>query len=49
LGYDPFGVLFPASVLQVEAGILGRMPFPAGPVTQRYGPENPWPSDRFDP
>lgn len=48
LGYDPFGVLFPAVVLRVEAGILGRMPSPVGPVTQRYGPTNPWPWDRFD-
>jgi len=49
LGYDPFGVLFPPVVLRVEAGILGRMPSPSGPVTQRYGATNPWPWDRFGP
>jgi len=49
LGYDPFGVLFPAVVLRVEAGILGRMSSPVGPVTQRYGATNPWPWDRFEP
>jgi len=49
LRYDPFGVLFPAVVLRVEAGILGRMSSPVGPVTQRYGATNPWPWDRFEP
>ncbi len=36
-------------VLRVEAGILGRMPAPVDPVTQRYGADNPWPWDRFQP
>ncbi len=48
LKYDPFGVLFPAVVLKVGVGILGRMPSPVGPVTQRYGATNPWPWDRFE-
>ncbi len=43
LAYDPFANLFPTVVLRVEAGILGRMPAPAGPVTQRYGADNPGP------
>ncbi len=47
LNYDPFGVLFPARRLQVEAGLFAQMPAPAGPVTQRYGAGNPWPFDRF--
>jgi len=47
LVYDPFANLFPAVVLRVEGGILGRMPAPVGPVTQRYGAGNPWPWDRF--
>lgn len=45
--YDPFANLFPALVLRVEGGILGAMPAPVGPVTQRYGADNPWPWDRF--
>lgn len=47
LGYDPFANLFPALILRVEPGILGRMPAPVGPCTQRYGGGNPWPWDRF--
>jgi len=47
LGYDPFANLFPAVVLQVGSGLLGRMPAPVGPSTQRYGGSNPWPWDRF--
>lgn len=47
LAYDPFANLFPVVVMQVEAGMLGRMPAPVGPVTQRYGADNPWPWDRF--
>lgn len=47
LGQDPFALLFPAVVLRVEPGILGSMPSPAGPTTQRYGADNPWPWDRF--
>lgn len=46
LGQDPFALLFPV-VLGVEPGILGSMPAPAGPTTQRYGANNPWPWDRF--
>jgi len=47
LNHDPFANLFPALALRVEAGILGSMPAPAGPTTQRYGADNPWPWDRF--
>lgn len=47
LNYDPFGVLFPARRLQVEAGLFAQMPAPAGPVTQRYGADNPWPNECF--
>jgi len=47
LGYDPFANLFPAVVLRVGPGLLGRMPAPVGPSTQRYGSSNPWPWDRF--
>ncbi len=47
VGHDPFGAIFPARVLAVEAGLFGHMPPPAGPVTQRYGANNPWPWDRF--
>jgi len=47
LRYDPFANLFPAVLLRVEPGILGHMPAPVGPSTQRYGGANPWPWDRF--
>ena len=43
---DPFARLFPARVLQVEPGFVGRMPVPVGPGIQRYA-GNPWPWDRF--
>ncbi len=45
--HDPFAFLFPTVVVQVAAGLLGCMPAPVGPVTQRYGADNPWPWDRF--
>ena len=45
---DPFARLFPARVLRVEAGLLGRVPAPAGPTIERYGSEQPWPVDRFE-
>ncbi len=47
LDQDPFANLFPARALRVEAGVLGTMPAPAGPTTQRYGADNPWPWDCF--
>ncbi len=47
LTYDPFAVLFPARLLRVGPGLLGRMPAPVGPSMQRYGSANPWPWDRF--
>jgi len=47
LGEDPFAQVFPARVLHVGAGVLGRVPWPAGPVIERYGSAQPWPADRF--
>jgi hypothetical protein len=47
LGDDPFARVFPARVLHVGAGVLGRVPWPAGPVIERYGSAQPWPADRF--
>ena len=44
---DPFARVFPARVLHVGAGLLGRVPWPAGPVIERYGSAQPWPADRF--
>lgn len=44
---DPFARIFPAVVLRVDAGLLGRVPAPAGPVIERYGSAQPWPADRF--
>lgn len=47
LAEDPFARIFPALVLEVEAGLFGRMPAPAGPTIERYGSAQPWPWDRF--
>jgi hypothetical protein len=44
---DPFARIFPARVLRVQAGLLGRAPAPAGPTIERYGSAQPWPGDRF--
>jgi hypothetical protein len=44
---DPFARIFPARILHVGAGVLGRVPAPAGPVIERYGSAQPWPADRF--
>ena len=46
---DPFARIFKARVLHVGAGVLGRVPWPAGPVIERYGSAQPWPADRFEP
>jgi hypothetical protein len=47
LGDDPFARLFPARLLRVDAGVLGRVPPPVGPAIERYGSARPWPWDRF--
>jgi hypothetical protein len=44
---DPFARIFPATVLAVEAGILGSVAPATGPTIERYGSGNPWPWDRF--
>jgi hypothetical protein len=44
---DPFARIFPARLLAVGPGLLGRMPPPAGPTIERYGSARPWPWDRF--
>jgi hypothetical protein len=49
LADDPFARVFPARVLHVGPGLLGRIPAPAGPVIERYGSAQPWPQDRFAP
>ena len=38
----------PTRVLQVDAGVLGRMPLPAGPGIAPYAGGELWPWDRFD-
>jgi hypothetical protein len=48
LADDPFGRLFPARLLRVEPGFVGRVPMPVGPGIQRYA-GSPWPWDRFLP
>ena len=47
LADDPFARVFPPRLLHVDAGVLGRVPWPAGPVIERYGSAQPWPADRF--
>ncbi len=44
---DPFARIFAARRLHVAAGLLGRVPPPAGPTIERYGSARPWPWDRF--
>ncbi len=44
---DPFARCFPAQIVVVGRGLLGRMPAPVGPGIQRHGAGNPWPWDRF--
>jgi hypothetical protein len=44
---DPFARIFPARVLEVENGLFGSRPAPAGPTIERYGSAQPWPWDRF--
>jgi hypothetical protein len=44
---DPFARVFPARLLRVEVGVLGRALPPAGPTIERYGSAQPWPWDRF--
>lgn len=44
---DPFARLFPARIVELGPGLLGRTPPPTGPVVQRYGGGEPWPWDRF--
>jgi len=44
---DPFARVFPARLLRVEGGLLGRVAPPAGPTIERYGSAQPWPWDRF--
>jgi hypothetical protein len=47
LADEPFARIFPARILEVEAGLFGRVDPPAGPTIERYGSAEPWPWDRF--
>jgi hypothetical protein len=49
LADDPFARVFPARVLRVEPGLLGRVLPPCGPTIERYGSAQPWPWDRYEP
>jgi hypothetical protein len=44
---DPFARIFPARLLDLEGGLFGAIPPPAGPTIERYGSSEPWPWDRF--
>lgn len=43
----PFATIFPQRTLEVGPGVLGHTPWPAGPGTQRYVSDVPWPYDRY--
>jgi hypothetical protein len=43
----PFATIFPQRTLQVGPVLLGQTAWPAGPVTQRYLGDVPWPYDSF--
>ena len=48
LADDPFARIAPARIVDVPAGVLAeRVPWPVGPVIERYGSASPWPLDRF--
>lgn len=47
IGDDPFARIHPARVLRVGAGVVGRIPAPAGPTIERHGSANPWPWPTF--
>ena len=44
---DPFARIFAARLLDIEGGLFGSTPAPAGPTIERYGSAEPWPWDRF--
>ena len=44
---DPFGRVAPARLLHVEAGLLGVVSAPPGPVIERHGSDVPWPGGQF--
>ncbi len=48
LSDDPFARVFPARILRVDAGLLGRVAPPCGPTIERYGSAEPWPWDRYE-
>jgi hypothetical protein len=43
----PFDRIFPSQTVRVGPGLLGRTPWPTGPVSARYRPGTVWPWDRF--
>jgi hypothetical protein len=43
----PFATIFPQRTLHVGPRLLGHTPWPAGPGTQRYVGDVPWPYDSF--
>jgi hypothetical protein len=45
---DPFARVFPARILRIDPGVLGRVLAPCGPTIERYGSAQPWPWDRYD-
>ncbi len=46
LADDPFARFGPQQMLEVDGGLLGRVPMFCGPVMQRYAGQ-PWPADGF--
>jgi len=46
---DPFRLVAPALIATIEAGLLGVVSPPCGPVIERHGSEVPWPGGQFPP
>ncbi len=44
---DPFARVGSARVLHVDAGVVGEILLPVGPVIERHGSAQPWPWERF--
>ena len=44
---DPFARVADARVLRIDAGIVGEVLLPVGPVIERHGSGQPWPWEHF--
>jgi hypothetical protein len=44
---DPFARVAAARVLRLDAGLVGELRLPVGPVIERHGSGQPWPWEHF--